>query len=646
MRSMCPALLAALLIPLAGFSEDAVKTESGVVFEAEPLLSNGVFERINANTPDKPAGWRSDAAAEAWGLDHATFLQGAAALRLTGGAPVSVTSDPVVLDADFAGLSVVAMGRGTGGAAKVRWLGHDGGILREDVLHALKAPESNGWTRHILGETTRPENAEQVVCVLEANAPAGESFWWDAVEITANYERKPVALVLINQAGYESFAPKHFVVSSNVELSGATFTVCTSAGRVVFKRVLGDSVRVTGADGADWGRNFYRGDFTPLNEEGNYTIQVKLGELEAGSPPFSLRFDQLWECAFNPAVQALAAYRNEGPGPLWNDPGKPALSDAEELWILVGGWSALQWKLDLSGGVSPLTDEVRRASPRAAKRIESAAAGTLPYWSAALSRYARREGTDTAALEAAKQAVAALKTAGGKAEPLAFSAAWDLYSATGDAAWKDQATAWFPGVNIDAIEPLLEYESDGGPLLSLEVARAMEQMGDTLLKRARNPFGVYTTEDKGKFCYLLPSSTEPEDTPQGMGNTHRVLMAAEIMAKAYRFAPKPEYLEFIYDQLNWVFGCNPAGVCLMEGVGAQHVAKIAGPGADRRDTLSGVILNGIGPVAPGDDRPLIALKESDTATEATNGFALRNNMRFIGAMAQLKRIRTVQPREK
>jgi len=118
------------------------------------------------------------------------------------------------------------------------------------------------------------------------------------------------------------------------------------------------------------------------------------------------------------------------------------------------------------------------------------------------------------------------------------------------------------------------------------------------------------------------------------------------MAKAYRFAPKPEYLAFIYDQFNWIFGCNPQGVCLMEGVGAVHVAKVVGSGADHRDALGGVILNGIGPADPGNDRPWIAVQEADTATEATNGFALRNNVRFIDAMAQLKRIRTVQPQDK
>jgi len=268
------------------------------------------------------------------------------------------------------------------------------------------------------------------------------------------------------------------------------------------------------------------------------------------------------------------------------------------------------------------------------KRAEGADAESLPCWATALARYALQEKGDTAAAEAAQKAVSALKGAGGKG-PLAFSAAWDLYAATNDPGWKEQAKAWFPGVNADAIEPLLEYESEEGGMISVDVARGMEQLADTLLKRAQNPFGVYATGDKGKLAYFLPSSTEAAGTPDGMGNTHRVLMAAELMAMAYRFAPKPEYLAFIYDQFNWIFGCNPQGVCLMEGVGNAHVARVAGPGADRRDTLGGIILNGIGPIGPGDDRPWIAVQDADPATEATNGFALRNNVRFIDAMSQL-----------
>ena len=617
----------------------------GKVFGSVALLPCGSFEQAAPTAPDQPAGWHSDAPAEAWRRDRQTVLQGTGALRLAGGAPVNVASDPIPLETDLVGLGVVAMGRGTGGTARVRWLAQDGSILREDALHPLKAPEASGWTRYTLNETARPEKAERVVCVLEANAPAGEPFWWDAVEVTGSCERAPSVAVLVNQAGYEAFAPKRFVVSANLQASNATFTVETSGGRTVFKGRLEDASRITGAGGTDWGSHYHRGDFTPLNAEGNYVIRVKLDDLEAASPEFALRFDQLWSAAFNRAAGALAAFRNEGPGPLWNDPGKPVLSDAEGYWTLVNSWSVLRWKLDLLGGASPLADEVGWAAPRAVTRLEGADAAVLPFWSAALARRAVQDKSDTASTEAAKRAVNTLKDAGGKGS-LAFSAAWDLYTATNDAAWKDQAKAWFPGVNIDSIDSLLSYDAEEGGILSMDVARSVDQVANTLLRRAKNPFGVYATEDKGILSYFLPSSSEPAGTPEGVGNTHRVLMAAELMAKAYRFAAKPEYLGFIYDQLNWVFGCNPAGVCLMEGVGAVHVAKIAGPCADRRDTLGGIILNGIGPAGPGDDRPWIALRDTDTATEATNGFALRNNTRFISAMAQLKRIRTVQPQDK
>ncbi len=645
MRWTCVMLTLMLFLSAVAIAEDSPGTAPQTVFESVPMLPCGVFEKAAANAPDQPAGWHSEAPAEAWRIDHQTFLQGAGSLCLAGGVAVSVVSDPMPLEKEFTGLSAVAMGRGTGGTAKLRWLAQDGTVIREDALQPLKAPEASGWTRHTLKETVRPEKAERVVCVLEANTPAGESFWWDGVEVTGSFERAPSVAVLVNQAGYESFAPKRFVVAANLQVSGATFTVEARGGRVLFKGLLEDSSRIIGTGGADWGRYYYRGDFTPLNADGSYTIHASLGGIEAVSPEFALAFDQVWNAAFNRAIHALTAYRSETSGPLWTDPGKPALSDAEAYWTLVNGWSALRWKLDLLGGASPLADEVNWAAPLAAKRATGAETVALPNWAAALARRTRQEKTDTASAEAAKAAVTALKDVGGKG-PLAFSAAWDLYVAGDDPVWKGQAKAWFPGVNIDSIEPLLEYEAEEGGMLSMDVARSVEQVADTLLRRAKNPFGVYATEDKGTLFYFLPSPSEPVGTPEGMGNTHRVLMAAELMAKAYRFAAKPEYLNFIYDQLNWIFGCNPEGVCLMEGVGVAHVAKLAGPGTEHRDALSGIILNGIGPVGLGDDRPWIAMRDTDAAAEATNGFALRNNVRFIGAMAQLKRIRTVQPQDK
>ena len=641
MRRSLLLMLTVFVFSGSGFAQDAPATGGmDAVFESVPLLSGGTFEPASPEAADRPGGWHSDAPKEAWQLDRKTFLQGSGSLRLSGGAPVAVISDSVPLGEEFSGLNAVAMGRGTGGAAKVRWLGRDGGVVREDALRALKASDGQGWTRFTLGETARPEGAVRVSCVLEASAPAGESFWWDAVEITANYERKPSAAVLVNQAGYESFAPKRFVVSSNVEHSGGAFKVVTREGRTVLDGTLENPERVTGLSGADWGRYFYRGDFTPIDQEGEYLIQVKLGALEASSPAFTVRFDQLWLAAFDRAVRAVAACRNEAGGALWNDPGQPAMADAEVFWTLVASWSAVKWKLELTGVGTSLAEEVRRAAPLAAGRVAGAPGEQLPAWAAGLARYASLERGDAAAADAARAAVAALGDGAAK-KPLAFSAVWDLYVRDGDAALREKALGWFPGANIDAIEPLLDYESETGGMVTPDMAVVTEKLAVTLLKRAKNPFGVYATEDKGGLCYFLPSQTEPAGTPAGMGNTHRVLMAAELMAKAYRFQSKPEYLAFMYDQLNWVFGCNPQGVCLMAGVGLTHPAPVTGA----NPPTAGMLVNGIGPKGPGDDRPWIAVGEGEQASEATNGFALRNNVRFISAMAQLKRIRTAQPQD-
>ena len=150
MRWMILMLTAVLLYPAGAFAKAAPVEASGPVVESQALLPNGGFEKAAAEDPDKPAGWHSEAAPGAWNIDREAFLQGAGSLRLSGGAPVAVVSDPAPLGADFTGLSAVAMGRGTGGTARVRWLAGDGTVLREDALRPLKSPEAGGWTRHTL----------------------------------------------------------------------------------------------------------------------------------------------------------------------------------------------------------------------------------------------------------------------------------------------------------------------------------------------------------------------------------------------------------------------------------------------------------------------------------------------------------------
>ena len=121
LHKIIPALLAPLLAFAAAGQDAAPKT----IFESKALLPNGTFEAAspveNGGTAH-PAGWMlespADGAPDLWAADMETALQGGASLRLAGGVqPVRVASDPMVLDAEFTSLGVVAMCRGAGGTA-------------------------------------------------------------------------------------------------------------------------------------------------------------------------------------------------------------------------------------------------------------------------------------------------------------------------------------------------------------------------------------------------------------------------------------------------------------------------------------------------------------------------------------------------
>jgi hypothetical protein len=169
-----------------------------------------------------------------------------------------------------------------------------------------------------------------------------------------------------------------------------------------------------------------------------------------------------------------------------------------------------------------------------------------------------------------------------------------------------------------------------------ELSQELEKLGDALLRRADNPFGLYATVADGEAAFF------PRD---GAGNTARALLAAQTMARVYRLVPKPEYQEFIYDQLGWLFGVNPEGLCLLEGIGDAPAPLVLPPAGKSREDCAGLFLNGFAARTPDDDRPRLPKAEAEAPTEATNGFSLSHSARFVSTLSLVKAIRTVMPDE-
>lgn len=234
--------------------------------------------------------------------------------------------------------------------------------------------------------------------------------------------------------------------------------------------------------------------------------------------------------------------------------------------------------------------------------------------------------------------------------PLQFSAALDLYLVTRDQTYAKSARELLGDPSLLCTESFVDFEyvvrpsgrssSEFDTMTSFTLAMMLQEKANEFLEQAENPFGLYagSAGPGGANFFHTPAD---ESSPVS-GNTARILEAANLVAKAYRFHPTPQYRAFICDQLNWIFGNNPYGLCLFEGVGDVGVPTYyhhyANAGVER-GAVPGMICNGISGRAPGDDRPYFDMSGLERPNPTTNGFTLRNNALYISTLANLKRIR-------
>ena len=159
-----------------------------------------------------------------------------------------------------------------------------------------------------------------------------------------------------------------------------------------------------------------------------------------------------------------------------------------------------------------------------------------------------------------------------------------------------------------------------------------------MLEWSDNPFGFYTYGPKENSNFF----GTPENHPKfAIGTNHYVLDAVEKMGLAYVYNPNPLYLEFIYNQLNWIFGNNPYGISLMEGVGSSfaptyhHRYVLAGV---PRGAVLGGIINGIVWKDIGVDTPYFDMSGVDIPYYASNEFWLPHNTNYLKAISVLQKI--------
>ncbi len=640
-------------------SAGAISDEVEVREAYRSLLDVSSF--ADEETQVLPEGWevmagdgRQDieqpAAPEAWSFGDSSLPGGGVALCLNAPGPVTVLSPPLLADTGLQSISGSVLGTGEGEARVILyWL--KGGRVLESAPMRAAAIAVDGRRRFNLSDSERPEGAEAVQLALVGNTREAGSFCWETARLTGLYSFLPKVTLQFNRIGYEQIAPKAFTVYSNFPAHAARFAITDEVGDGVYKADLGQGRQIRGADGTSWEGYYYRGDFTDLEEEGVYTVTVYLDECPPVSGNVSVRFNLLWEEAFYPAVQIFKSRRvSDGTASgfprFWDDPGLNSESDAVLLWSLTQSWSLLRGRFPADPPLLLLEEEVLYGVGGLAAWMLDGNTGQI----AGHSDCGLYLNSLTCVAHYKKEAVEILEAARWLMAPIMkekrggawfFAAALDLYAATGEDAYLSYAREIYPGIVLERVESLLDYEYVTDTPITVFLREAFAKKADLLLASADNPFGlVRSRELSGQGFFAWDASAK---LPL-LGNTPRLLQAIEIASQAYRYSARKEYLVLVYNQLNWLMGNNPFGVCLISGLCREHEPPFV-PFRDAAAETTGCrVLHGTGPKIPGRDIPHFAVSSESVPDENTNGYSLYNNAQYLRALAYLKRIPVSRPK--
>ncbi len=562
----------------------------------------------------------------------------------------SLASPIINLSSSCLSVSGAVISSGPGIAqVHVVWM-QDGTVIHQNTLRAAPVM-ADGRRRHNLSEAKRPEAADSLRLMLTARSAAGNQVCWHTVHIVGFFVEPRRAVLTLNRVGYELLAPKVFTVNANFETRAGRFYIEDAGGSRAFEGMLPTGERIQGGAGTPWDGYYYRGNFSALDKEGEFLLTVELPHHPPLSAHIRIGFQLLWERAFAPALLPFKTQRCRMKNAtdvlrLWNDNSLFKTADSLLLWDIVRSWSLLRGIFSGDAVFAFLQEEALYGVDRlSAWLMTDAIVMDIPDDDALLHaaslacflRHSPEKDTFSVPARLIIDRIIAENLKG----PLAFSAAMDMFVATGEEHYLAYARSVFPGITLERVEPLLDYEEHEGVMITIDLNHAFLSAADHLAAAARNPYGLVQTTAYGRRGFFIRGPDAPEPTP---GNTPRILSAMELMAQALRYASKVEYRTFVYDQINWLLGNNPFGICLVEGVAEPGAPRIALPEGFKREQAFGAVLHGVGPGGPDSDHPAFDMTLSDDACPYTNGYSLYNNARYISAMAYLKRIPIARPK--
>lgn len=692
-----------LSVFFSAFSEDASSStseEEDYIWETVPLIYSGSFEppenskemsSILAKWKCSPEGMDNKIS-----LDKEIYLSGKNSLRVDGKSLVNVTTEDIYIPPGMVSITGSISYRGTfPSKVVVEWL-KDKEVIDKKELRFIEN-ETTNWNRFLLPETRVPSGATTIRFQLSTNFNTEGTVWWDEANFTGVIELAKKVDILVNQVGYDILYPKTCILATNFKPEEIKSYLLGDSDREIMEIHFGDITRIIGAQKSDWGKWFYRADFTDYNEEGGYRIVVIIGEKRYYSPTFLIGKDLIWEKTIPKVLEGIRLHRCgtkvEGIHELCH------VDDSIENISLKGGWhdgetyskvkSALclnllaesynicRWRLLKDKGLSlKMQEEIEWGAEYIANRIKED--GTLsgnvlskpeseikkpeeetdnqPQTSderpleesitdeeiviSSLGNVAylsSKINPETPYISRTEKLTQSMLTQGKKHAGL-FTALVYLEEIQSTGNYISTLKSVIPDNLISVAEVIPRYDAFTYENKTYELVQALKNAVQIYSEQAnQNPFGICPMKWTPEIDFFgITTKTNLK------GNNLHLLQIAQIAGKAFRFMPEDMTKKLFFDHINWLLGVNPYGVCFIEGLGTKNLPVYAHPyvknGIDSRK-LVGVIPYGIRATSSTIDTPYLDISSSTNPDINSAGISIETMALYINALAHFYRVR-------
>ena len=548
---------------------------------------------------------------------------------------------------------------------------------------------------------------------------------------------KPALKVHVNQVGYNAGQPKTFVVEANAPLEGeATFRVISPIHGPGQEFVTVNKGALASAGPVEeWGRWYWKGEFSALDEAGNYYIEATVGGLTAESPMFTIAPNYLagrtldatqrffwfqrcgmeipgWHaaCHLDDRVTTPEGVTIEAAG-AWHDAGDynkyngftpisvyslAYVADQQDALCETRRHNAVSDVLDealwgaayLAKVQDPMTGKLwgqhfsgygywgipeKETDNRIGGDDDRVAKGESknPFFVASFARLARILGNEEYLGRALKhwdlcydpdaKGIAALADA--------LIAALELQAATGEERFPEAALACAKGIvacqgSDDTYDGFFRGSSEEGPayfslvtngqpaaaLALWTLANPEHPFADDARKSllayngyqralSANAFGISKVYKAEGEAWFFPFK---KDGDWHVGENSHYLSDAWAAFLTYRATGDEDALAFGLDQLNWVMGMNPYGICMVHDMGKIHTATThhrynSIPGQPQ-GSPTGSVFNGIVRFNAANDIPLWDLLPQGTPRYECNEPWLPHNAYYLLAITELANV--------